>query len=93
MTAADFAGSGQIFNQTCTGVCYNDYVINNGTSQYSNAYFEVGYVRVYSGQASASGSGQTSASGSGQASASSGGRGREIAGSAIVFVALVMVFL
>jgi len=50
-------------------------------------------VRVYSGQASASGSGQTSASGSGQASASSGGRGREIAGSAIVFVALVMVFL
>ncbi|OJA14187.1 hypothetical protein AZE42_06505 [Rhizopogon vesiculosus] len=32
---------------TCTGVCYNDWVMGNGTD-YDNAYFEVGYVRVFS---------------------------------------------
>ncbi|KAF8133894.1 glycoside hydrolase family 16 protein [Boletus edulis] len=43
----DFAGNPAIFNQTCTGVCYNDYVIGP-PSGYDNAYFEVGYVRVFS---------------------------------------------
>jgi hypothetical protein len=58
---ADFAGSPQFFNATCTGDCYLDYVINNGTSQYANAYFDVGYVRVFS----ANSSGNTESSGSG----------------------------
>ncbi|XP_006456189.1 hypothetical protein AGABI2DRAFT_211022 [Agaricus bisporus var. bisporus H97] len=44
----DFAGSPQFFPATCTGNCYLDYVINNGTQQYANAYFDVGYVRVFS---------------------------------------------
>jgi len=43
----DFAGDATIFNQTCTGVCYNDYVIGP-PSGYDNAYFEIGYVRVFS---------------------------------------------
>jgi hypothetical protein len=41
------AGDATIFNQTCTGVCYNDYVIGP-PSGYDNAYFEIGYVRVFS---------------------------------------------
>lgn len=44
----DFANSPQIFPQTCSGTCYLDYVINNGTEEYKDAYFEVGYVRVFS---------------------------------------------
>ncbi|KAH7919467.1 glycoside hydrolase family 16 protein [Leucogyrophana mollusca] len=43
----DFAGNSAIFNETCTGVCYNDYVIGP-PSGYDNAYFEIGYVRVFS---------------------------------------------
>lgn len=42
----DYAGTQSVFNQTCTGVCYEDYVIGDG-SDYDNAYFEVQYVRVY----------------------------------------------
>ncbi|KAF8192188.1 glycoside hydrolase family 16 protein [Pholiota molesta] len=45
----DFAGAPNIFAQTCTGVCYNDYVVGNG-SNYNNAYFEVASVRVFSKQ-------------------------------------------
>lgn len=48
MICIDFAGSPEFFPLTCTGNCYLDYVINNGTEQYANAYFEVGYVRVFS---------------------------------------------
>lgn len=72
---ADFAGSPQFFPQTCSGMCYNDYVINNGTSQYANAYFDVGYVRVFSSApANVTGSGSPSSSGSGSGgSGSSGG--------------------
>ncbi|KAH7913963.1 glycoside hydrolase family 16 protein [Hygrophoropsis aurantiaca] len=41
------AGNSAIFNETCTGICYNDYVIGS-PSNYDNAYFEIGYVRVFS---------------------------------------------
>ncbi|KAF9440842.1 glycoside hydrolase family 16 protein [Macrolepiota fuliginosa MF-IS2] len=75
----DFAGSPQFFPQTCSGVCYTDYVINNGTSQYANAYFDVGYVRVFSSNVTGSGSGSggngTSSGGAGS-SGSSGGMPR-----------------
>ncbi|EGN98170.1 glycoside hydrolase family 16 protein, partial [Serpula lacrymans var. lacrymans S7.3] len=40
------AGSPATFNATCTGVCYNDYVIGPA-SNYNEAYFEIGYVRVF----------------------------------------------
>ncbi|KAF9005480.1 glycoside hydrolase family 16 protein [Cyathus striatus] len=43
----DFAGSSSFFPQTCTGFCYEDYVVGNG-SNYGTAYFEVGSVRVFS---------------------------------------------
>lgn len=43
----DFAGATSVFSQTCSGVCYNDYVVGNG-SLYNNAYFEVASVRVFS---------------------------------------------
>lgn len=46
---SDFAGNTNIFSQTCTGVCYDDYVVGNGTN-YDNAYFEVASVRVFSKQ-------------------------------------------
>ncbi|KAG5644551.1 hypothetical protein DXG03_008206 [Asterophora parasitica] len=43
----DFAAAPSIFPQTCSGVCYTDYVMGNG-SNYATAYFEVKSVRVYS---------------------------------------------
>ncbi|KAF8799406.1 hypothetical protein BYT27DRAFT_7045901, partial [Phlegmacium glaucopus] len=43
----DFAGASNIFAQTCSGVCYNDYVVGNG-SNYATAYFDVASVRVFS---------------------------------------------
>jgi len=70
----DFAGSPQFFPQTCSGMCYNDYVINNGSAGYANAYFDVGYVRVFSSNSSGSGGG-TSGSGGGSGGSSSGGGG------------------
>ncbi|KAG5644552.1 hypothetical protein DXG03_008207 [Asterophora parasitica] len=36
----DFAAAPSIFPKTCSGVCYTDYVIGNG-SNYATAYFEV----------------------------------------------------
>ena len=46
MIVTDFAGNANIFAQTCSGVCYDDYVVGSG-SNYDTAYFEVQYVRVY----------------------------------------------
>ncbi|KAJ7134267.1 glycoside hydrolase family 16 protein [Mycena epipterygia] len=43
----DAAGASSVFAQTCSGVCYDDYVVGNG-SVYNNAYFDVASVRVYS---------------------------------------------
>ncbi|KAK0459967.1 glycoside hydrolase family 16 protein [Desarmillaria tabescens] len=43
----DFAGSASVFNETCSGTCYTDYVIGNA-SYYDTAYFDVASVRVYS---------------------------------------------
>ncbi|TFY77831.1 hypothetical protein EWM64_g6179 [Hericium alpestre] len=40
------AGNPATFTQTCTGVCYNDYVIGS-PSNYDNAYFEVRSVNVF----------------------------------------------
>lgn len=42
----DFAGASSVFAETCTGTCYNDYVVGDG-SAYDNAYFEVQSVRVF----------------------------------------------
>ncbi|KAJ8081049.1 hypothetical protein PM082_017889 [Marasmius tenuissimus] len=42
----DFAGAPNVFSQTCSGKCYNDYVIG-APSLYDNAYFDVASVKVY----------------------------------------------
>lgn len=42
----DFAGNSAIFQQTCTGLCYDDWVLGPA-SNFDTAYFEVQYVRVY----------------------------------------------
>ncbi|KAI1790516.1 concanavalin A-like lectin/glucanase domain-containing protein [Ganoderma leucocontextum] len=50
----DFAGQPTIYAQTCGGpvgnssTCYLENVINNGTSQYADAFFEINYVKAYS---------------------------------------------
>lgn len=71
----DFAGAPAIFNQTCSGVCYTDYVMGNG-SNYGDAYFDVAYVKVFNtnGQlpplapgAGSSGNGSTGGNGGGSA--------------------------
>ncbi|KAH9950667.1 concanavalin A-like lectin/glucanase domain-containing protein [Amylocystis lapponica] len=41
-----YAGNTAVFSETCSGVCYDDYV-TGPPSNYDNAYFEVQYVRVY----------------------------------------------
>ncbi|RXW24972.1 hypothetical protein EST38_g883 [Candolleomyces aberdarensis] len=48
----DFAGPPNIFNATCTGTCYLDYVIKD-PSNYDNAYFDIASVRVFSSNPSA----------------------------------------
>ena len=40
------AGNPTTFAQTCSGFCYNDYVLGS-PSNYDNAYFEVRSVRVF----------------------------------------------
>lgn len=42
----NFAGNNEVFAQTCSGICYDNYVMGDG-SNYATAYFEVQYVRVY----------------------------------------------
>lgn len=42
----DFAGASSIFPQTCSGTCYTDYVMGDG-SNYANAYFDIDYIRIY----------------------------------------------
>ncbi|KAH9022295.1 glycoside hydrolase family 16 protein [Lactarius hengduanensis] len=42
----DFAGNSEVFPQTCSGSCYNDFVIGPPCG-YDNAYFEVRSVRVF----------------------------------------------
>ncbi|KAI5476026.1 hypothetical protein MNV49_000498 [Pseudohyphozyma bogoriensis] len=41
----DWAGNSAVFAETCSGSCYNDYVLN--ASAYDTAYFEVQRVAVY----------------------------------------------
>ncbi|CDO72163.1 Glycoside Hydrolase Family 16 protein [Trametes cinnabarina] len=42
----DYAGASSVFFETCTGVCYDDWVLGD-PSHYDTAYFEVSYVRVF----------------------------------------------
>ncbi|KAI0345607.1 hypothetical protein BDW22DRAFT_893701 [Trametopsis cervina] len=42
----DYAGNPQTFLQTCSGICYDDFVLGP-PSNFDTAYFEVQYVRVY----------------------------------------------
>ena len=42
----DYAGNPATFLQTCSGLCYEDWVLGP-PSNFDTAYFEVQYVRVY----------------------------------------------
>ena len=46
LTVTHAAGDPGVFAETCSGICYNDYVIGL-PSNYDNAYFEVRSVRVF----------------------------------------------
>jgi len=46
LTVTHAAGDPGVFAETCSGICYNDYVIGS-PSNYDNAYFEVRSVRVF----------------------------------------------
>jgi hypothetical protein len=68
---------GASWNSTCSGICYNNWVMGNGTD-YDNAYFEVSYVRVFSTEgtntvvsSTTAGSPASTASGSTSSSSSS----------------------
>ncbi|KAJ3513322.1 hypothetical protein NMY22_g15074 [Coprinellus aureogranulatus] len=43
----DRAGNPGVFNQTCPGQCYADWVVGDPSSKYNNAYFEIGSVKVF----------------------------------------------
>jgi len=42
----DFAGNSAVFAETCTGTCYNDWVIGS-PSNYDNAYFEIKSINTF----------------------------------------------
>ncbi|GJE89020.1 glycoside hydrolase family 16 protein [Phanerochaete sordida] len=82
----DWAGVPSIYSATCgdaaTNACYLDNVINNGTAQYANAYFDLNYIRAFAvnssvivnadGGAVTSGAGAPSSTGAAGPGASSG---------------------
>ncbi|KAH8831510.1 glycoside hydrolase family 16 protein [Flagelloscypha sp. PMI_526] len=68
-----WAGATNVFNPSCPGVCYKDYVAGSG-AKYSSAFFDVASVRVYS-SGSGSGNGGSSGSSSGNSSSTGSGKG------------------
>lgn len=53
--------NGTIFHETCTGVCYNDWVLGP-PSNYDDAYFEIQHVRVYGNSTTSTPSSSSSSS-------------------------------
>ena len=89
-TAADFAGNAAIFQQTCTGVCYDDWVLT--PSNYDNAYFEIGSIKVFQ-QTNGSSTTTTSAAGATTSQGGSKGSGASQLGSPISLFAFTLVFV
>ncbi|KAG5636091.1 hypothetical protein H0H81_009139 [Sphagnurus paluster] len=90
-----FAGNAAIFNETCTGVCYTDYVMGNG-SNYATAYFEIASIRVYSSDGTnniipGSSSNGTATSSGGGAASTGKSAAETINGSIAALVASVVV--
>ena len=78
------AGETSVYQSTCGGdgtatACYIDNVINNGTAQYANAYFELNYIRAFAANSSAvvnaNGSAVTSGAGAPTTTAPASGSG------------------
>ncbi|GJJ15414.1 hypothetical protein Clacol_009690 [Clathrus columnatus] len=76
----DFAGNPMIFNETCQGVCYNDFVIGP-PSNYDNAYFEIRNIKVFQNDAAISASGSSSSSSSSGSGSNSGSGSSSSSGS------------
>lgn len=56
-----WAGQADILEQTCgalsgTNTCYTQYVIDDASATYANAYFEINYINVYSSASAVSSS-------------------------------------
>nr|XP_031860784.1 uncharacterized protein CI109_003828 [Kwoniella shandongensis]KAA5527856.1 hypothetical protein CI109_003828 [Kwoniella shandongensis] len=63
----DFAGVSSLLAQTCPALvgdatCYTTYVINDGSTTYANAYYELNYINIYSSSSSSSSSSNSTAS-------------------------------
>ncbi|KAG6810579.1 hypothetical protein H0H92_011279 [Tricholoma furcatifolium] len=91
----DFAGNPTVFNETCSGICYNDYVVGNG-SNYATAYFELASIRVYSSNGTnnaISGSGSTTSStNTTTSSTGSSGNGATMAAHNLLALMLALTF-
>ncbi|THG93564.1 hypothetical protein EW026_g7702 [Hermanssonia centrifuga] len=88
----DWAGVPSVYQSTCgngeavnASSCYLDNVINNGTSQYADAYFELNYIRAFSVNSTAvvgsDGTPVTSTAGGSPGSPTSSGSGSSPSGS------------
>lgn len=87
----DWAGQPAVFNQTCEGRCYVDYVLN--ASNYDQAYFEVQHVSVFTdgtATSAASGNGTSSADQSTTSNSPSGSSSLVISSSLAGLVALAL---
>ncbi|KAI5474430.1 glycoside hydrolase family 16 protein [Pseudohyphozyma bogoriensis] len=90
----DWAGNNATFQETCSGTCYTDYVLNAST--YNTAYFEIQSVRVYfdagkSDNLTTTSTATTSAGGSSSTGTTSSGAARGVAGGAVGGVAALLV--
>ncbi|ORY86636.1 concanavalin A-like lectin/glucanase domain-containing protein [Leucosporidium creatinivorum] len=65
----DWAGSASVFNATCSGVCYTDWVLN--ATNYDTAYFEIQSLRIYNDGTNSSGNAGSSSSSSSNSSSGS----------------------
>ena len=75
--ASDRAGNPDVFNQTCPGQCYADWVVGDPGTKYDKAYFEIGYVKVFTAfpSSNSSGSSPTSTTTSDQPGATNASQG------------------
>ncbi|WWC86640.1 uncharacterized protein L201_001517 [Kwoniella dendrophila CBS 6074] len=72
----DFAGEASVLEATCPTLatdktCYTTYVINDGSTTYANAYFELNYINIYTNNATTTSSSSTTTTAAGVSSKTS----------------------
>ena len=78
----DWAGQASILEQTCgalsgTNTCYTQYVIDDASSTYAQAYFAINYIAVYSNSTAVNLSTSNAASSNGSSSLRPGSTGEQ----------------